>query len=113
MADYKKAIDLNPNHAKAYYNRGIVRSEMGKYQAALGDWTGAIWGRGTLVPRPPDLLPQISLNYKFIQAYYNRGNAYLEMGDIQKAIDDYTKAIKINPDFTQATEKLELAQSQL
>ena len=93
LADYNKAIDLNPNHAKAYYNRGIIRSEMGKYTAAIGDWTGAI-----------------ALD-SFIQAYYNRGNAYLEMGDIQKAIEDYTKAIKINLDFTQATVKLQLAQS--
>jgi tetratricopeptide (TPR) repeat protein len=29
IADYTKAIEINPQYAKAYYNRGIVKKDLG------------------------------------------------------------------------------------
>ena len=34
--------------------------------------------------------------------YYNRGLDYYDAGEFQKAIDDFTSAIKIDPDFGNA-----------
>jgi tetratricopeptide (TPR) repeat protein len=34
--------------------------------------------------------------------YYERGLGYLKVGDYQRAIDDYTAAIRINPFFIEA-----------
>ena len=33
-----------------------------------------------------------------LDAYYNRGNAYSDKGDYDRAIADYTRAIEIEPD---------------
>lgn len=38
----------------------------------------------------------------FADAYNNRGIAYLRMGDIEKALSDFSKAIDIDPKFDQA-----------
>lgn len=35
-------------------------------------------------------------------AYYNRANAYYEIGETTKVIEDFTNAIKINPNFESA-----------
>jgi tetratricopeptide (TPR) repeat protein len=36
------------------------------------------------------------------QEYYNRGNIYGKKGNLIQAISDYTKAIEINPNYTEA-----------
>ncbi len=35
-------------------------------------------------------------------AYFNRGNAYDDLGQYQRAIQDYTRAIQLDPDLAQA-----------
>jgi tetratricopeptide (TPR) repeat protein len=35
-------------------------------------------------------------------AYYNRGNAYDDKGDVDRAITDYTEAIRLDPKFALA-----------
>jgi tetratricopeptide (TPR) repeat protein len=37
IADYSEAIRLNPRNAKAYYNRGVLRSKVGVRQEAVDD----------------------------------------------------------------------------
>ena len=63
MPDFNKAIDLNPNEAIYYNNRGDCETELFEYKNAINDYTKAI----TLNP-----------NEGFY--YYNRGvcNAKLE-----------------------------------
>jgi len=36
IADYGKAIELDPSHALAYYNRGCAYGEKGEVDKALG-----------------------------------------------------------------------------
>ena len=50
-----------------------------------------------------------SINYCFIHYYfnYNRGSAYYEKGDLDKAIADYESALRIDPDNSDAQEALE------
>jgi tetratricopeptide (TPR) repeat protein len=40
--DYNPAIKINPNDANAYYNRGIVRYELGDKQGAIDDYIQGI-----------------------------------------------------------------------
>jgi tetratricopeptide (TPR) repeat protein len=42
IADYNKAIELNPNDADAYDNRGKARKGKGDAQGAIADYTKAI-----------------------------------------------------------------------
>ena len=36
--DYSKAIELNPQYAYAYYNRGIAHNDLGEHQKAIDDY---------------------------------------------------------------------------
>ena len=42
-----------------------------------------------------------ALNQEFVK-YYTRGRASSEKGEVDKAIEGYTKAIELNPKFAQA-----------
>jgi tetratricopeptide (TPR) repeat protein len=42
------------------------------------------------------------INSNDADAYYNSGLTYYESGQYHKAIDDYTKAIELNPEDAKA-----------
>ncbi len=78
--DYTKAIDLKPDFADAYFNRGVAYHKKGELEQVIEDHTQAIKFR-------PD----------FAEAYFNRGIVYYDKGDYDRAIVDYTKAIDLKP----------------
>lgn len=80
MADYDKAIELNPDNADAYCERGDFYYEAGEYDKAAIDYDKAI-----------------ELDPNGANAYYNRGCAYSEMREYENAIADYNKAIELDP----------------
>ena len=41
-------------------------------------------------------------NQKCADTYYNRGLAHSKKGEVELAIEDYTKAIELKPDFAEA-----------
>lgn len=41
-------------------------------------------------------------NQKCAKTYYNRGLAHAKNGELKLAIEDYTKAIELNPDYADA-----------
>ncbi|MBD2437207.1 protein kinase domain-containing protein [Nostoc sp. FACHB-110] len=85
IEDYTQAININPNFAMAYFNRGNAHDEIGHIKIAIKDYTQAI-----------------NINPNFAMAYFKRGNAYNELEDKQAAIEDYTQAINMNPNFADA-----------
>ena len=42
------------------------------------------------------------LNQECAEMYYNRGLAHSKKGEVELAIEDYTKAIELNPTFAEA-----------
>lgn len=42
IVDFNKVIELNPRHARAYYNRGCIWSVKGDYAKAIADYSKAI-----------------------------------------------------------------------
>jgi tetratricopeptide (TPR) repeat protein/S1-C subfamily serine protease len=85
VADYDKALALNPDLAYAYNNRGFAYSNLGKYDAALADYGKAL-----------------ALNPDDAEAYYNRGVTYSNLGKYDAALADYGKALALNPDDAEA-----------
>jgi protein O-mannosyl-transferase len=85
LADFNKAIELNPNYAQAYYNRGTAYKDENKNELALADFNQAI-----------GLDPDFSL------AYNNRGNIYLDENKYELALADFNQAIKLKPNYSQA-----------
>jgi tetratricopeptide (TPR) repeat protein len=81
IADFAKAIALDPKAAIAYYNRGNAYNGKGDYDRAIADYTKAI-----------------ALDPQDASAYFNRGLAYKHKGDLDHAIADYTKVIALDPD---------------
>jgi tetratricopeptide (TPR) repeat protein len=78
--DLNKAIELNPNLAKAYYARGLLRErEFDKPEKALEDYSKAL-----------------ELDPLLVNAYYARGVLTLSR-DRNSARADFEAAIKINP----------------
>jgi len=80
IADYNKAIDINPKLVKVYNNRGNAKSDLKDYKGAISDFNKAI------AIEPND-----------IYAYCNRGLAKTKIKDYNGAISDFTKAISIDP----------------
>ena len=129
---YDQAIDINPQFAEAYNNRGITKDLLGRHEEAITDYNEAIrinpqlaeayYNRGTtkdLLGRHEKAIADydqaIRINPQYAQAYYNRGNAKGELGQHEEAIADYDEAIRINPQYAQAycnrgTAKLALGQ---
>ena len=42
IADYTRAIEINPQNVDAYYNRGLAEDDSGDYEGAIADYTKAI-----------------------------------------------------------------------
>ena len=74
------------------FNRGNAYSFKGDYDAAIADYTQAIW-----------------LNPNDDMAYCNRGLTYNDKGDLDAAIADYEAALRINPNHPNARSNLETA----
>ena len=81
---YSHAIELNPNNATTYSNRGVAYASKGNYDRAIRDYTEAI---------------RLSRNY--VGAYNNRGIAYSDKSGYDRAIENYTKAIQLKPDYAE------------
>ena len=91
----KHYTTINPQDAKAYYNRGNAKSESGDKAGAIADYTQAI-----------TINPQLAI------AYNNRGLAKSESGDKAGAIKDFTQTITINPQLAIAYGNRGLAKSE-
>ena len=85
IANYDKAIQLEPNDAHAYNNRGVSKKNLGQHFAAISDYNKAIQLKPTLA-----------------EAYINRGNVKADLGQHFAAISDYDKAIQLKPDDAKA-----------
>ena len=92
IEDYNKAISLDQNHAEAYANRGNSYRDIGNYFDAMSDHNKAIE------------LSSFAKNSRFLEKMYlNRGvTKYTLAKDYEGSIEDYNKAIEINPNYFKA-----------
>ncbi|MBI4949811.1 MAG: tetratricopeptide repeat protein [Deltaproteobacteria bacterium] len=79
VANYERAIEIDPGYAEAYGNRGATYLRMGRMDEALDDLSTAI----RLNPRVPEL-------------YGNRGVVFINIGEYEKAVKDLTESISLD-----------------
>jgi tetratricopeptide (TPR) repeat protein len=89
IADFDKAIGLDPNYAFAYSFRGDAYLKTGQHDRAIADYDRAI-----------------ELGVEHEETYYNRGSAYQTKGQYDRAIADFDKAIALNPRYAAPAEAL-------
>ncbi|MCG9134067.1 tetratricopeptide repeat protein [Candidatus Poribacteria bacterium] len=82
IACFDAALELNPNLADAYLNRGTVNLSLGHHKEAVADCDNAL-----------------KLNPDFVVAYINRAAAKSFLGEAEDAIDDCNAALELNPDY--------------
>ena len=80
IIEFDKAIQLNPEYAEAFMNRGASKMSLGKYKEALIDLNIAI---------------TLAINYP--EAYKHRGTVKFSLKDTIGAIADISKAIEMEP----------------
>lgn len=80
MAEYDRAIELDPRNISAYYYRALLRQKQGNPDGALADYNKMI-----------EIQPGSS------EPYCGRGAIYENRGQRDKAIADYTAALENDP----------------
>lgn len=119
IADFTRAIELNPSFYDAYCNRGEALRDDGQYALAILDFNKAIelnpsalayFGRGLTYSLMglydlaiPDFSKAIELDHSFAQAYYNRAGAYYNTGNYNSSLADLNRVIwtSTDPNLTQ------------
>jgi len=85
IAEYTRAIELKPDFAAAYNNRGY---------AAYSKYDGS--------DALPDLNRALRLRPNFPHAYNTRGCIHMANGRIDEAIADFNLAIELQPEYPRA-----------
>jgi tetratricopeptide (TPR) repeat protein len=90
LETYAELHKISPFHSNGHYNLGFINMELGKYDIATNNFSDAIYS-----------------NSEFFEAYYSRGFCFENLGNINQAVSDYTRAIAINPKYNYAIDALE------
>jgi Flp pilus assembly protein TadD len=116
IADFDRAIELNPTNPKFFVDRGSVFLRKGQHDRAIADFDHAI----RLKPRYSDAFVNrcavytlkrqydraisdcdqaVRFNANSAEAFVTRGGTYGQMGDFSRAIQDFDQAVRLKPDF--------------
>ncbi|WP_139458623.1 tetratricopeptide repeat protein, partial [Bathymodiolus thermophilus thioautotrophic gill symbiont] len=79
---YTQIIELDPENANVFNNRGNAYSKLKNYEKAIENYNQAI-----------------KLKPDHANSFYNRGNVYSDLKRHKKAIEDYDQAIKLKPEY--------------
>jgi len=87
ISDYTKAIELDPNYAKAYTNRGASKQKAKDYNGAISDFNKAI-----------------ELDPNDAKTYYNRAISKYYTNDLKGACEDARKSGSLGNPFLKMIE---------
>ncbi|GAB2255170.1 hypothetical protein Droror1_Dr00008948 [Drosera rotundifolia] len=93
---YCEALKVDPHYAPAYYNLGVVYSELMQYDVALTCYEKAA------LERP-----------MYAEAYCNMGVIYKNKGDLELAIACYERCLAVSPNFEIAKNNMAIALTDL
>ena len=92
MECHKKAIQLDPKNAEAYYDLGNIMLTMGRVEQAIDEYKKAL-----------------SVNPMYAKAHGNLAVAFAQQGRLDKAIEHFTKVSEIEPNNLGAHYNLAMA----
>ncbi|MHB9145294.1 MAG: tetratricopeptide repeat protein [Symbiobacteriia bacterium] len=123
LAEYKKAIDIQPKHFKAQYNLGLAYAKVEKWDRAIDQFQMAIEiAPNNFQPhydlamayratnKLPDALRELDLAYRLnpgsVDIIFARGQIYEKQGERDKALAEYQGAISLDPNYAKAREAM-------
>ncbi len=95
--DLSICLQIDSTSSLAYWQRAVCQAKINEFNASEG--TNIDLKSANVLG---DLSDAISLAPQNAYLYYNRGNLYAQRGDYQRAIDDYSTALKLNRDLAEA-----------
>lgn len=120
IADYTRAIELDPGNSRAWNNRGLAHANLAQTEQALADYTKAIefdpgyiraYKNRLLIVEQQRDLQAMARDYGVLAEleednadayYYAQGNALQESGDLAGARVAYDAAIAADPEQVDA-----------
>ena len=113
ISKYRKALELNPRHAKSHTNLGLLLAEIGQIDEAIAHYQKSLQygpnvethsNLGTLLAKQgrtdeaaAHFLKALEMNPAYGDAHYNFGYMLAGLGRTDEAIYHYQKAVEINP----------------
>lgn len=98
IADLDQVLEINPYFTDARNTIGVVYATLGRTEDALAAFEKAL-------SDPKYLYKQ--------KIYYNRGDLYYDQGDFERAMEEYRRALAVEPDYARAHFKLGKALQQI
>jgi eukaryotic-like serine/threonine-protein kinase len=90
VAAYRRALELGPRYALAYYNLGFALRDQGDLEGAIAAFRRAL-----------------AIKPRFARAHYNLGRALHQKGDLHEALASYQEAVRLQPGNGPAREQLQ------
>ena len=120
IADYTKAIKIDPMSSRAYHNRGAAKQELNLHKSAINDFNKAIeleknneilyhyynnraWSKynvGDLKMGLIDADKSIELNQDYMHSFDTRGRIRQDLGDVKGACSDFKKSVSLGNQIT-------------
>lgn len=96
ISDFTEYISTGGKSSLAYWQRAVCKAEMDEFNVFEGK------GVVNLHSAEADFSDAISKNATNAYIYYNRGNLHASRKELAKAIDDYTIALRNDPNLAEA-----------
>ncbi|WP_320664884.1 tetratricopeptide repeat protein [Prochlorococcus sp. MIT 1223] len=122
LGNHQEAIDMTANHMEDNSSfQARLKHDLGTFRFALGDYKGSVkefndakeiylkdsWGEASAseIDKAIDMIIKLKdekEDFKESTTYYWRGKIMFELGQYVSAIQNFTKAIELNPDSPNA-----------
>ncbi|MBI2400294.1 MAG: tetratricopeptide repeat protein [Deltaproteobacteria bacterium] len=87
LASMNKALSIDRNYSEAHVNKAAVYMDQQRWAEAIDESKAAV---KNIFYRTPEF------------AWFNMGWSYYNMGEMEKAVESYSKAVGANPSYAQA-----------
>ena len=85
LADFDRAVALDPRRKEIYFNRGFARRRKGDHDGALKDFDNAL-----------------ALDPRFASGHYGRAVVMSDTSELDRAIKEFNRAIELDPRYALA-----------